>query len=157
MPTRSSEATWEGDLKNGEETVALGSGAYEGLYSFLSRFEEGDGTTPEELMAAAHAGCYAMALSIDLASEGHEPERVHATANVHLDTASGTVDTIELVVEASVPGIDEATFMEFAEGAKENCPVSRVLAGAEITLNAPETARRDVSRQPSHRRSPSPV
>jgi osmotically inducible protein OsmC len=136
MPVRSSDATWEGDLKNGEGHLSLGSGAFEGPYSFLSRFEDGDGTNPEELIAAAHAGCYAMALSNDLASDGHEPERVDATANVHLDMESLTIDTIELVVEASVPGIDEATFMEYAEGAKENCPVSRVLAGAEISLDA---------------------
>jgi osmotically inducible protein OsmC len=136
MPVRTSEATWEGDLKNGEGSLALGSGAYEGAYSFLSRFEDGDGTNPEELIAAAHAGCYAMALSNDLASDGHEPERVHAEANVHLDMETLTIDTIELVVEASVPGIDEETFMEYAEGAKENCPVSRVLAGAEISLDA---------------------
>ncbi|WP_136588975.1 OsmC family protein [Salinigranum halophilum] len=136
MPTRSSDATWQGDLKNGEGQLSLGSGAYEGSYSFLSRFEDGEGTNPEELIAAAHAGCYAMALSNDLASDGHEPERVDATANVHLDMETLTIDTIELVVEASVPGIDEATFMEYAEGAKENCPVSRVLAGAEISLDA---------------------
>jgi osmotically inducible protein OsmC len=136
MPLRSSEATWEGDLKNGSGDLALGSGAYEGSYSFLSRFEDGDGTNPEELIAAAHAGCYAMALSNDLASDGHDPERVHATAHVNLDAESLTIDHIELVVEASVPGMDEATFMEYAEGAKENCPVSRVLAGAEITLDA---------------------
>ncbi|WP_136602400.1 OsmC family protein [Salinigranum halophilum] len=136
MPTRSSDATWQGDLKNGEGQLSLGSGAYEGSYSFLSRFEDGEGTNPEELIAAAHAGCYAMALSNDLASDGHEPERVDATANVHLDMETLTIDTIELVVEASVPGIDEATFMEYAEGAKENCPVSRVLAGAEVSLDA---------------------
>jgi osmotically inducible protein OsmC len=136
MPVRSSDATWEGDLKNGEGHLSLGSGAFEGSYSFVSRFEDGEGTNPEELIAAAHAGCYAMALSNDLASDGHEPERVDATANVHLDMETLTIDTIELVVEASVPGIDEATFMEYAEGAKENCPVSRVLAGAEISLDA---------------------
>ena len=136
MPVRSSDATWEGDLKNGEGHLSLGSGAFEGSYSFVSRFEDGEGTNPEELIAAAHAGCYAMALSNDLASDGHEPERVDATANVHLDMESLTIDTIELVVEASVPGIDEETFVEYAEGAKENCPVSRVLAGADISLDA---------------------
>ncbi|AUV81631.1 peroxiredoxin [Salinigranum rubrum] len=136
MPTRSSDATWEGDLKDGEGHLSLGSGAFEGSYSFVSRFEDGEGTNPEELIGAAHAGCFSMALANELASDGHEPERVHTTANVHLDTESGTIDTIELVVEASVPGIDAETFMEYAEGAKENCPVSRVLAGAEISLDA---------------------
>jgi osmotically inducible protein OsmC len=106
-----------------------------GSSSFLSRFEDGERTNPEELIAAAHAGCYAMALSNDLASDGHESERVHAEANVHLDMERLTIDSIELVVEASVPSIEEATFMEYAEGAKENCPVSCVLAGAEVSLD----------------------
>jgi osmotically inducible protein OsmC len=129
MPTRTSEATWEGNLRDG-------SGAFEGPYSFVSRFEDGDGTNPEELIGAAHAGCYAMALSNALAGDDHTPERVHTTAHVHLDPDSLSIDRITLEVEASVPGIDEATFMEYAEDAKENCPVSKVLAGAEIELEA---------------------
>ena len=133
---RTAKAEWTGTLKEGAGTMRFGGGAFEGAYSFMSRFEEGEGTNPEELIAAAHAGCYAMALSNDLASDGHEPERVDATANVNLDMESLTIDTIELVVEASVPGIDEETFVEYAEGAKENCPVSRVLAGADISLDA---------------------
>jgi osmotically inducible protein OsmC len=135
MPVRTSEATWEGDLRDGNGELTVGDDVYEGAYTYASRFEQGEGTNPEELIAAAHAGCYAMALSNDLASEGHEPDHVHAEASVHLEGAE--ISGIDLDIEAEVPGIDEETFLEFAEGAKENCPVSVALAAVpEITLSA---------------------
>jgi osmotically inducible protein OsmC len=135
MPVRTSEATWEGDLQKGSGQMTVGDGVYEGAYTFASRFEQGEGTNPEELIAAAHAGCYAMALSNDLAEEGHEPDHVHAEASVHLEGTE--ISGIDLDIEAEVPGIDEETFLEFAEGAKENCPVSVALAAVpEITLSA---------------------
>lgn len=135
MPVRTSEASWEGNLQDGSGTMTIGDGVYEGAYSFASRFQEGPGTNPEELIAAAHAGCFAMALSNGLAEDGYEPERVHATASVHLE--DGEVTTIDLDVEASVPGIDDAAFLEHAEGAKDNCPISKALAAVpNITLNA---------------------
>jgi osmotically inducible protein OsmC len=138
MPTRNSEATWEGDLKNGKGSVKLGSGAYQGQYSFSSRFETGTGTNPEELIAAAHAGCFSMALSHGLSQAGFVPRRVHTTAKVHLEkTAAGfAIPRIDLVAEADVPNIEEGVFQQQAETAKKNCPVSKVLAGAEITLDA---------------------
>lgn len=138
MPTRNAEAVWEGDLKSGKGSVSLGSGAYKGPYSFQSRFESGSGTNPEELIAAAHAGCFSMALSHALAQAGHPPRRVHTTAKVHLEkTAEGfAIPRIDLVTEADVPGLDAAAFQQQAEQAKRNCPVSKVLAGAQITLDA---------------------
>lgn len=136
MPTRTAEATWEGGLTDGRGTVALGSGAYEGPYSFASRFQDGDGTNPEELIGAAEAGCYAMALANMLDEADHDPERIRAEAGVHLDADSLEITTIELTVEGTVPDIDEGTFHEYAQDAKENCPVSKALAGPEIELNA---------------------
>jgi len=138
MPTRKSEAVWEGDLKSGRGTMKLGSGAYEGAYSFASRFEDGKGTNPEELIAAAHAGCFSMALSHGLAQAGFPPKRVATTAAVELEkTADGfSITKIQLKTEADVPKIDEAAFREHAEKAKKNCPVSKVLAGAQIQLDA---------------------
>ena len=135
MPVRTSEATWEGDLRDGSGEMTVGDGVYRGAYTFASRFEQGEGTNPEELIGAAHAGCYAMALSNDLAGDGYEPERVHAEVSVHLE--DGAISTIELDVEAEVPGIDEEAFLGYAEDAKENCPVSVALAAVpEITLSA---------------------
>jgi osmotically inducible protein OsmC len=138
MPTRNAEAVWEGDLKSGKGNISLGSGAYKGPYSFQSRFESGSGTNPEELIAGAHAGCFSMALSHALAQAGHPPRRVHTTAKVHLEkTAEGfAIPRIDLVTEADVPGLDAAAFQQQAEQAKRNCPVSKVLAGAQITLDA---------------------
>lgn len=139
MPVRKADARWEGTLQDGKGTMRLGGGAYEGPYSFSSRFEEGTGTNPEELIAAAHAGCFSMALSGALGRAGHNPERVETTANVHLNkTDEGfRVERIELEAEAEVPGIDEAKFSEIAEGAKKNCPISVLLGGsAEISLTA---------------------
>lgn len=138
MPIRSAEAVWEGDLKDGKGRLSLGSGAFEGQYSFSSRFEEGTGTNPEELIGAAHAGCFSMALSAALAREGHTPTRVQTTARVHLEKVgdANSITRSELVCEGEVPGIDEATFLEFAENAKKNCIVSRALGAIEITLEA---------------------
>ncbi|HET6363314.1 MAG TPA: OsmC family peroxiredoxin, partial [Gemmatimonadota bacterium] len=115
----------------------LGSGAYEGSYSFGSRFEDGKGTNPEELIGAAHAACFSMALAAALGKAGHDPKRVSTTADVDLDMSDGPrIVTITLDTEAEVPGIDEAEFLEQAEGAKRNCPVSRALAGVDIRMNA---------------------
>jgi osmotically inducible protein OsmC len=138
MPTRNAEAEWQGDLKSGKGTMKLGSGAYQGAYSFQSRFENGSGTNPEELIAAAHAGCFSMALSHGLAQAGHPPKRVHTTAKVHLEKtdAGFAIPRIDLVTEAEVPGISAADFQKQAETAKQNCPVSKLLKAAEITLNA---------------------
>jgi len=118
--------------------MRFGSGAFDGQYSFSSRFEEGTGTNPEELVAAAHAGCFSMALSGALGRSGHPPTRVHTTARVHLDKAEVGfhIPHIELECEAEVPGIDAADFQRLAEEAKANCPVSKLYAGAEITLEA---------------------
>jgi len=138
MPVRTGNAVWEGNLKEGKGTVELGSGAYKGAYSFGSRFEEGTGTNPEELIAAAHAGCFSMALSNGLDGAGHKPRRISTTAKVHLEKgdAGFSITLIELNMEADVPGIDEATFMEQANKAKAGCPVSRALAATQIKLNA---------------------
>lgn len=138
MPNRTSEATWEGDLKNGQGHMKLASGAYEGNYTFASRFEEGKGTNPEELIGAAHAGCFSMALSNMLAEAGHTPDRVHTTADVHLEMVDDapTITRIALKTEATVPGLDDDTFQKHARAAKEHCPVSKALAGPEITLDA---------------------
>jgi lipoyl-dependent peroxiredoxin len=138
MAVRTSEARWEGTLREGHGTMKLGSGAFEGDYSFPSRFESGQGTNPEELIGAAHAGCFSMAFANGLTRAGFTPTRIHTTASVHLDSVEGgfAITRIDLNTEATVPGIDEAAFREQAETAKANCPVSKVLAGAEIRLNA---------------------
>jgi osmotically inducible protein OsmC len=138
MPVRNADAQWEGSLQAGKGTMRFGSGAFEGQYSFASRFEEGTGTNPEELIAAAHAGCFSMALSGGLSRAGHPPNRVHTTAKVHLDKghAGFKISTIELETEADVPGIDDAAFQEAAAAAKAGCPVSQALAAVDIRLNA---------------------
>jgi osmotically inducible protein OsmC len=139
MPTRTAEATWNGDLPSGDGTMSLESGAYTGAYSFRSRFEDADGSNPEELIAAAHAGCYSMALSNVLAEAGHDPESVHTTAEVTLQMLPDdgpTITKIHLTAEATVPGLDDETFQTHATAAKEGCPVSKALAGPEITLDA---------------------
>ena len=140
MATRDGSAEWRGDLKSGSGTASVASGLFsEGKYSFSSRFEEGRGTNPEELIAAAHAGCFAMALSNILAGEGHTPDSVKTTAKVHLRNIDGnpTIAQIDLITEGRVPGIDQAQFAEYAEQAKAGCPVSRALAGvSEMTLEA---------------------
>jgi osmotically inducible protein OsmC len=138
MITRKSEAEWKGDLQAGKGTIKLGSGAYEGQYGFQSRFADGPGTNPEELIAAAHAGCFSMALSFELSKAGHVPTRVHTTANVKLDKVGEgfAITGIVLVTEAQVPGIDAATFQKIASGAKEGCPVSKALSATPIELQA---------------------
>ena len=139
MPIRTSDATWNGDLPKGNGTMRLGSGLYEGPYTFASRFEEGKGSNPEELIGAAHAGCYSMFLAAILSKDGYVPNSVNTTAKVHIGTVDGapTIHTIELICEADVPGIDDATFQEYAQNAKAGCPVSKALAAVEnITLEA---------------------
>lgn len=134
MPQRKANAVWNGNLKSGKGTMKFGSGAFEGKYSFASRFEEGTGTNPEELIGAAHAGCYSMALSNELASSGFTPESVETDATVSLE--KGSITTIHLNVTAKVADIDDEKFQEIAEGAKKNCPVSKALTGVEISLDA---------------------
>ena len=139
MAVRSAEAVWEGTLTEGGGRMKMASGAYEGQYSFSSRFEEGAGTNPEELIAAAHAGCFSMALAAGLGRAGYEPQRVETTAHVHLTRGESgfRISRIHLETEAQVPGIDEETFQEHAEQAKEGCPVSQALAAVdEITVDA---------------------
>ncbi len=138
MPVRTAKAVWEGGLKDGHGTVALGSGAYEGRYSFGSRFEEAGGTNPEELIGAAHAGCFSMALSAGLSRAGIAPKRIATAAKVHLEKVGEgfKITRIELTTEAEVPGLDDAAFQEHARKAKEGCPVSQALAGTEIHLDA---------------------
>lgn len=138
MPVRTSEAVWEGDLKSGKGTMKLGSGAWQGTYSFASRFQDAGGTNPEELIAAAHAGCFSMALSHGLAQAGHVATRVRTSAQVHLEKAGEgfRISQIDLNCEAEVPGIDQATFQKLADDAKQNCPVSKLVTGAKILLVA---------------------
>ena len=139
MPTRTASAVWNGSLTEGNGTMRMGSGAYEGPYSFQSRFEEGDGTNPEELIAAAHAGCFSMALSGELGKAGHEVESVETEATLHLEQAGDgfAIKKIELRTEVSAPGVDDAAFQEAAEEAKKGCPVSQALAAVEsIELQA---------------------
>lgn len=136
MPQRKADAVWKGDLKGGKGTMKFGSGAFEGAYSFASRFEEGTGTNPEELIGAAHAGCFSMALSNELAKAGFTPKSVNTTASVTLDAGAGAITKINLKASANVPDIDNDKFQEIANGAKENCPVSKALKGVNISLDA---------------------
>lgn len=138
MAVRTSEASWEGNLKEGKGKMKVGAGAYEGPFSFASRFESGGGTNPEELIAAAHAGCFSMALSAGLGKNGFNPKRVKTVAKAHLEKVGEgfKITRMELNSEAEVPGIDKAKFDEIAEATKKGCPVSQALAGTEITLNA---------------------
>ncbi len=138
MATRTAEAVWEGNLREGTGKVTLGSGAYQGPYSFRSRFEEGGGTNPEELIGAAHAGCFSMALSAGLTKAGFTARRIHTSAKVHLDRVGEgfKITRIELDTEAEVPRLDRQAFQQQAEAAKKTCPVSVALAGAEIALTA---------------------
>jgi len=138
MSVRSAHAEWQGDLPKGKGTMRTESGSFNGQYSFSSRFEEGTGTNPEELIAAAHAGCFSMALSNILAGAGHPPTSVKTTAKVHLTKVEGGVGItlIELVCRAVVPGLDDAGFQGHAEQAKVGCPVSKALAAVNIELDA---------------------
>lgn len=138
MAVRSANAEWNGTLKEGDGRMRMASGAYEGAYSFSSRFEEGEGTNPEELIAAAHAGCFSMALSGELGKAGHDPKRVVTTANVHLNKSDQgfSITRIHLETRAAVPGLDDGEFQKIAAGAKKGCPVSRALQAVEITMEA---------------------
>src|SRR3954470_14362709 len=138
MPARIGTAVWEGTLKEGKGSMKLGSGAYEGPFSFASRFEEGAGTNPEELIGAALAGCFSMAFASNLTKAGHPPTRISTTADVKLEMVDGgpKITTIELNTDAEVPGIDDQTFQEQGEATKKGCPVSKALTGTEIKLNA---------------------
>ena len=138
MPVRTAKAQWDGNLQQGRGRMSFGSGAFDGAYSFASRFADGTGTNPEELIAAAHAGCFSMALSAGLGKGGFNPESVRTSAKVHIEKqAEGfSITRIELDTEAKVPGIDAAKFQEFAESAKKGCPVSKALAATPITLTA---------------------
>jgi osmotically inducible protein OsmC len=134
MPERKAKGHWEGTLKEGRGTLGFGSGAFEGPFSYKSRFEEGTGTNPEELIAAAHAGCFSMAFADQLSEAGHIPDSVDTEATVHLG-ANG-ISGVSLVTRARVPGIDEATFQEIADSARKGCPVSQALAAIDITVDA---------------------
>ena len=139
MPTRTADAEWTGTLQDGNGYMRLGGGAYEGPYSFSSRFEEGDGTNPEELIAAAHAGCYSMALAGALGRAGFEPGGIRTTAEVRLERgeAGWSVAAIELRTEAEVEGIEEPRFQEIAGQTKDACPISKALAAVpSITVEA---------------------
>jgi lipoyl-dependent peroxiredoxin len=138
MAVRTANARWEGALQDGRGTMAFGNGAFEGQFSYASRFEEGPGTNPEELLGAAHAGCFSMAFANTLATAGHDPQRVETTARVHLEPAEEgpSITRIELQTEAEVPGIDSDEFQQLAETAKAGCPVSKALAGVDISLDA---------------------
>jgi osmotically inducible protein OsmC len=131
MSTRNGSAEWRGDLQSGTGTMTVGDGAFEGPYSFDSRFGEGSGTNPEQLIAAAHAGCFSMALSNILSSAGHTPESVRTSARIQLRNVDGapTLTRVDLETEGRVPGIDQQEFERYADEAKTNCPVSRALAG----------------------------
>lgn len=137
MPIRKAKAEWYGGLKDGNGQMSI-EGVFEGRYTWASRFEEAEGTNPEELIGAAHAGCFSMSLSSGLGKAGYTPRHISTTAEVSLDIVEGarTITHITLQTQAQVPGIDESTFLQLAEEAKRNCPVSRALAGVEIALQA---------------------
>jgi osmotically inducible protein OsmC len=138
MPIRTAEAVWNGSLMEGKGRISLGSKAFEGPYDWRGRSGDGSGTNPEELLGAAHAGCFSMALSHQLAQAGHPATRIHTTAKVNFEkqAAGFAITGIELQTEAQVPGVDNAAFQKFAQGAKEGCPVSKALAATKITLTA---------------------
>jgi osmotically inducible protein OsmC len=138
MTIRKADAVWKGSLREGAGELALESGAFRGPYTFKSRFEQGRETNPEELLGAAHAGCFTMALTAALGREKLTPSEVHSTASVHLEQAAGgfSITRIELRTRAQVPGITAQRFAALAAEAKQNCPVSKALAGVEITLDA---------------------
>ena len=135
---RKAEARWTGDLKSGRGTIRVGSGAFEGPYSFVSRFEGSGDTNPEELLGAAHAACYSMALSLALSTAGHIPTSVATTATVHLSKvgAGFGITGIDLVTRGVVPGVSAADFQRLAEETKLNCIVSKALASVPMTLDA---------------------
>lgn len=138
MTTRNAHARWEGSIKEGKGQVDFGNGAFKGAYTFASRFENGKGTNPEELLGAAHASCFAMALSLALGKAGFKPDYIDAIAQVTVAPQDGgfRITKSHIVCVASVPGIDQAVFAQNAQAAKAGCPVSQALAGTEITLEA---------------------
>ena len=138
MTIRKAEAEWTGSLREGRGELALESGAFRGPYTFKARFEDGKETNPEELLGAAHAGCFTMALTALLARQQLTPTRIHTTASVHIEQAAGgfAIPRIELRTRASIPGIDAEKFAAMAADAKQSCPVSKALASVEITLDA---------------------
>lgn len=138
MPTRSAEAEWKGNLARGSGKMAFGGGAFEGSYSFASRFEEGEGTNPEELIAAAHSGCFSMAFANVLSQAGHEPDSVKTTARVSLEPDNGgfSIKRSQLSTEVTVSGLDDDEFQKHADEAKRTCPVSRALGAIDIELEA---------------------
>ncbi len=136
MPKKKAEAVWNGDLKSGNGTMKVGSGAYAGAYSFATRFEDEAGSNPEELIGAAHAGCYSMALSNELDKAGFTPNSVETKAEVTIDPGKGAITTIKLTTTGNVPNIDKGKFQEIAEAAKKGCPVSKALTGVDIQLDA---------------------
>lgn len=138
MPKRTASAVWNGGLKAGNGTMKMPRGNFEAPYTFPSRFEEGSGLSPEDLIGAAHAGCFSMAFAADLEKAGFTPTSVETTATVSLETVDGkpTINKIHLDTTARVPNIDDAAFQKQAEGSKQNCPVSRLYKGAEITVTA---------------------
>ena len=138
MPTRTSEAVWNGSLMEGKGQITLGSKAFSGPYDWKGRSGDGAGTNPEELLGAAHAGCFSMALSHQLSDAGHPPTKIHTTAKVSFEKQGEgfAITKIDLICEAQVPGIDEATFKKMAQGAKEGCPVSKALSATPISLDA---------------------
>ncbi|MEX0779537.1 MAG: OsmC family peroxiredoxin [Balneolales bacterium] len=133
MPTRKAEAKWNGDLKSGNGVMKVGSGAFEGSYSFSSRFENGEGTNPEELIGAALAGCFSMSLSHELTGAGYEPKSTATNADVHFEKG---IKEITLNTQVEVSGVSDDEFQKIAEGARKNCHVSRALTGTTISLNA---------------------
>ncbi len=137
MPVRSAEAEWKGNLLEGSGHMKMGT-SYDGPFTFKSRMESGPGTNPEELIAAAHSGCFSMAFSATLAKNGFSPKRVHTKAGVRFEKVGDgfAITSIDLTTEAEVPGIDAAKFQELAEAAKNGCPVSKALAGTKINLPA---------------------
>ncbi len=135
MPIRTASARWEGNLTEGSGTVKTGKGGLQGNYSFKSRFEEGEGTNPEELIAAAHSACFSMALSHALAQKGNAPQQLDVEAAVDFTPGKG-ITGIHLTVQGQVDGIDNDGFVKAAQDAKENCPVSQALTGTTITLDA---------------------
>jgi osmotically inducible protein OsmC len=138
MPTRTSKAQWKGPVPAGEGSVTLGSGAMDAPYGFKSRFDSGAGTNPEELIAAAHAACYSMALSLMLTQAGHPPTKIDTSAAVKIekDGEGFTITESALTTRGEVPGMEEATFKDLAEKAKQGCPVSKALSAVKITLDA---------------------
>lgn len=138
MPVRSSTAQWNGSISEGDGHMVVGKGAYDGPYSFVSRFEEGEGTNPEELIGAAHAGCFSMALSGGLTRAGTPPTSIKTTAKVHIEKgeAGFEITEIELDTVGVVPGIDADAFQKAADGAKVGCPVSKALKAVKISLTA---------------------